>query len=200
MSDLAIVADIKIDKNDLVTVAVSRAERTLNASLVEANAALKASEKRKSELTKSLEKTDQAAAESLVGKAAAAFKAAAETVNGKVNTTISSTTSGDKFTATLQISQPNGGYGNFGFSVSAALSGDQLGLIAELKTVQDDITQHRDNVLAIRSRLAKLPSLERQYRAQLVEAELNKTEAGKDLLAAFNGDIAKDILALPACG
>lgn len=201
----SIVTDIRLDKNDLLTVVLSRAEQKMQMAVQEAMAKVKGLEKDQS-------KADAALKEAVAAVAPAHYKDAIEKFKvalASVDSTVSLTTTGqlktdnqnnhtDKVAIELRINSSGGYNNNLCFSTTVATPEAVKSKVAELAAVQANLQTAREEVVTWRKKLANLPSLERQYKAKLVETQLSKTEDGKDLLASLDlANFEDSIKALP---
>jgi hypothetical protein len=82
------------------------------------------------------------------------------------------------------------------FAVGAQVRDIVRAAPSSIQNIQAKLVQAReeygisgDQIIELRKKISQLPSLERQYKARLVESQLAKTEAGQALLDSLTFDL-----------
>lgn len=200
MSVISTTTELKFNQQDVITVAVARAEELMNSELkkaqgeiVEIEKSIKADEK---EIETSLK--DAANAE-MLAKVTAVAKSVADAGLGKVNASVSYSIDNNDSTILLitgKVTTPKDSYYGLSFAASTKVPEKVAGLRTKIGESHAKLTETRETAVGWRKRLGSIGSLERKYRAQLVEKQLGATEEGKELLASIGVSFEKDILQL----
>jgi len=161
----AIKADITLDKNDLVTVAVSRAETQMNLDLKNGNAALKKAEAEKRTLEGELEASKKAILKTVEAETKGRLDTFASMFDSNRVPVLSVSLCNDpKATVvSVQLKENKDSYSGVSFTKTVPLTDDQTATIGKIEKVTVEITAIKEGILTTRQRLAKLPTLERQY-------------------------------------
>lgn len=188
-------ANVAIDKSDIVAIQVAKAERVLNTALNNAVTAMKDCEQ-------ACQSAEAALEASYTHSAKEAIAADLEVLAGlsATYTGLKASYSGHFVNETdLQISLKlsDNGYQHMEIHKTVPLTPTQLTQRQQLEGHKQALADAQRQVVLARQKLTKLPTLERQYRAALAEKMLAGTAEGQQILAALNGDIQQDILALP---
>ncbi len=196
-----VTKSVTIDKADLTAIFTTRVETQLNkdaaavnARIKEVNAAIKTAEDGRKKLwTAEVAKHTKAAIDSLT-----AFSA----TFGKVEVSGQHNQNDGKVTVSLQSG--GGGYGNnmsFTVKADASVIDASKATDATVKTQTELLTSLREELLAVKKRLAGLGTLERQVRAQIATDALSGDEDGRAILAGLEerfGNVGGAIAALPS--
>lgn len=199
-------ANIGLDKNDVIAIAVSKCETVMNQKIVSLDKSIKDAEKRIKDNDKKLRTAISAIAEKHTKKAAADFIKAGKTFGKSLTTD----TTWDfrhrchddqkEISVTLCIRDPrdtNGYNDTFSLSDVVPLTKKEQDLQELIQKDRELITATKEEIVQWRRRLSKIDSLERQYRAKFAEASLSQSEAGRALLDAIDSKHEEDVLALP---
>lgn len=186
--------NVTIDKNDVIAIQVAKAERLLNDELKAAQDAMKTHEKtlkgHADDLTKSYAQTAKDAAATAMGL----LKTLADEFSGLSKRWVEHAVADDGLRVQIKF---GGDYQNGTLTKTVPFTAEQVLQRATIKNTQDAVAEAQARVVAARQKLAKLPSLERQYRAALAEKTLATTAEGQAVLDAIGSDIKADVLALP---
>jgi hypothetical protein len=194
-----VTSDIHIDKNDLLAVAVSKAELHMQQQLANATREIRRLERALKDGTTGLKEKIAQLAAKLAKPGVKALEAAREACGSKARVETNWDMQQEKGTFEVTISiKSNDHYGsaNFG-TLKGAFDDAAQKLVAQLESDSQKLTDTRETAVDWRKKLAQIPTLERQYRARLAEATLSKTEKGQALLEALGGQFEQDVLALP---
>lgn len=74
-------------------------------------------------------------------------------------------------------------------SITIPVTGTQIALMNEADRCEKDIASVNSEIVGLKRKLSDMPAMERQIRARVVEAELNKSDNGKGLLESLTGQI-----------
>jgi len=194
----AVASHIVVDKNDVLAVAISKAERFMQTHLAEAHKEIKRLERSIKDHSDNLTKYVGSLADKLAKPGIAKLEAAKEACGSKAKVDSSCEMDVAKRTFKVNITFKNDGWGANTFG---QLKGDFDSAATELAESLDKngklLAEAREAAVDWRRKLSQIPTLERQYRARLAEAALSKTEEGQQLLDALSGDFEADVLALP---
>lgn len=190
---------VNFTQNDLITVAVSKAETTMQAKSKAAMTHIASLEKRinaaKDEITKLLCDAANAACKEGYDALAEALKKL-----GAVSTSIikyDEKDDGIDVWVEVKVRGNDSYYSPKTPTKSLPIPDGVAKLKAEIKEKEEELAKAREEAVTWRRKLAQIPTLERKYRAQLVEKEMNKTEGGRDLLAGIGAEFEQDIMMLP---
>jgi len=194
---------VKVDINAdaIVTVAVSKAEKAMNATIAEKAKEIKAAELAKKTAEKNLADALEAHGKDLLGAAETAFKDAAKLAGGSIKTelTVAVAATVKEVEATLRVHASSGYGGYTQFQKTCEPSEAVVTSVAEAKRLEEALVALRAEVVAVRRRLTNLPSLERSFKARIIEGQLGKTDAGRELLDQLGLDtIEAEVLRLPS--
>lgn len=195
LSNIALNGNMNMD--DVLTVVVSKAERSFNVSLAEAKAGVSNLEKAIKVKVADIKKRTDEECFALVTTKANAARPGVEALGGHVITHSHGTRNG-KLCATIQIKKGDGGYNN---SVEFTYEGEKSKVLqameVELADLQEKLATATQEAMGWKKKLANIPTLERQYKAKIAEAKLATTEDGQALLALMTDDLEANMLALP---
>ncbi len=205
IANSSIVTDIRIDKNDLLTVVLSRAEQKMQVAVQDAMNKVKALEKDQGKADAALKEAVSAVSGTHYKDAIEKFKAALALVDATATVTTTSQLKTDnqnnytdKVAVEMRVTSTGGYNSSLCFSTTVPTTDAIKAQIAEITGIKASLQTAREEVVTWRKKLANLPALERQYKAKLVEAQLSKTEDGKDLLASLDlANFEDSIKALP---
>ncbi len=192
------VTEFKIDKNDLVTIAISEAEGKINLNVKDLTAQVK-------ELDGKITKTKDAIANDDAKSAKASGIAmlvdnvidAAAKVGTKLKAgKMEFQASGDDITVVMNVIRPDGNYNStndsprttrtlFSATVKAKVSAESKALSLELVELEKSRVAVFAELVDWKKKATQIPQLERQFRARLVKAELEKTADGMALLESL---------------
>lgn len=200
LAPMALTAGINmnVDKNDIIAIKLSAAERSLNEDLKSAQARARTHEKEIKFKTTELAKLYAATLATTITPAVDTLKALAKEFDGFAITEPGYSEGQNGLTVSVSVVKDN--YGNHR-SISKLVPYDdaQKKLQEEVQAEKDKLKDVHAEIVEAKQRLAKMPTLERQYRAAIATAALSSTEQGLALLSQLeSGDVKKDVLALPA--
>lgn len=192
---LDVQRNLSIDKNDIIAIQVSKAEQLLNKELSAAQATMQTNDKHLKNLLKEQDKDYKDTAEAAIQIVKDSVKAIQDRgfSGAQVRTNLQPSAAGLEVGAMI-----GGGYNSITFSKTIPFTQTQKDQQAEIEATKEGLANAQAAVVAAKQRLAKLPTLERQYRALLAERTLASSEEGQQILDALASDQKADILALPA--
>lgn len=195
------VSGIQIDKNDLLAIAVSKAELYMQNQLAAATKEIRQLEKAIKAGEASLTAKVTALAAVATQPSCTQLEEAKKLCASSAKVRVRSEMQQDKrtFSADILIVRRDDRY-NDGFTfghVTGNFDSDTTAVAERLEADSEKLDNAREAAVSWRKRLAQIPMLERQYRARLAEATLSKTEHGKALLDALGNQFESDVLALP---
>jgi len=191
-------ANISIDKNDLLAIAVSRSELHIQEQLGTATREVKRLEKAIADGNKELASKVSGIAAKIAKPVVTKLETLRDQTESKVKIVTKHDSKDDTGTINIAISVATSD--QWGGVTFCTLSGEYddtaKALVTKIKSDGESLVTAKSTAVEWRRRLAQLPTLERQYRARLAEATLSKTKQGRGLLEALGGDFEKDVLAL----
>jgi hypothetical protein len=195
LSNIALNGNMNMD--DVLTVVVSKAERSFNVSLAEAKAGVSNLEKAIKVKVADIKKRTDEECFALVTTKANAARPGVEALGGHITHRHWENEYG-KLCATIQIKKGDGGYNN---SVEFIYEGEKSKVLqameVELADLREKLATATQEAMGWKKKLANIPTLERQYKAKIAEAKLATTEDGQALLALMTDDLEANMLALP---
>lgn len=187
---------ISIDKNDVVAIQVARAEQLLHEELNAAAACMKTCEVAIRDIGKKLEESYHTYAQERTASARALLQNLATEYTGLESTASSTYTPGSEdLTVSIELRKS---YPYFSLTKRVPYTAAQRDLQQQRTAQEVALAAAQERAVTARRKLAKLPALERQYRALLAEKTLATTAEGRRILAQITSDVPSDILALPA--
>lgn len=201
-----IKTDVNLDKNDLLTIVVSRAEKMMNQHISAGLTNVKELEKmlktRQESLQRALDSVARKMFSKQVDELERALVALGAVANDKPKLTVNYTSvfaDNNKSTIKVGISiSQQGNHGAFSFNTTVNTPHDVATESVLANSTIDELNSAREDVVNWRRKLSNLPSLEREYKAKLVEHQLSQSEEGKKLLNALDlNSFADSVLALP---
>lgn len=196
LSNIALNGNMNMD--DVLTVVVSKAERSFNVNLAEAKAGVSNLEKAIKVKVADIKKRTDEECFALVTTKANAARPGVEALGGQVITHSQGARNNGKLCATIQIKKGEGGYNN---SVEFTYEGEKSKVLqameVELTDLQEKLATATQEAMGWKKKLSNIPTLERQYKAKIAEAKLATTEDGQALLALMTDDLEANMLALP---
>lgn len=194
LSNITLNGNMNMD--DVLTVVVSKAERSFNASFAEAKEGVSNLEKAIKVKVADIKKRTDEECLALVTTKANTARPGVEALGGQVIAHSQGTRNG-KLYATIQIKKGDGGYNN---SVEFTYEGEKSKVLQameiELTDLQEKLATATQEAMGWKKKLANIPTLERQYKAKIAEAKLATTEDGQALLALMTDDLEANMLAL----
>lgn len=209
-------ANYTVDNADVLAIAVSRAENTCNAEIAKAGKVVTAMEKSERELA---DKTHKGIADEFVAAAVIAVQPMRSLMEGRglkidaVNTYQGKTAEGiiagqAQLTGERREKRPNGP-GNplldivaekltYQLQVSVPQSQEVVKNEADLKALREELQKARAVLGHWRVQKSNIPSLERQVKANLAEARLRETDAGREILDNMANTLQTQLLAGPS--
>jgi len=205
MTDMAknsvdITTNLVINQNDLLSVVISRAETFMHMKVKEANAEVKRLETALKNANNDLTEAVNEAGTAHFANAVTQFEAALGAVGGKQTVSVTASVGNKTIKAVLNVCNHDTNWSRnaLSFDADIKLSASHKKIIAQIAGYSADLDAARLTVIDWRKKLSHLPTLERQYRAKLVEDQLNKTSDGKLLLESLDIDnFERQVLALP---
>lgn len=193
-----ITASLDIDKDDILTVVLARAEAKMQKQIATADKNVKNLQKELNKAQADLDANLNKAAEAHFRRAASKFVEAFDAANVKATTTAKYTglNKDETFNVVLSVASR---VVSFNCAETIPLEDRPRRMLAAIATMNEEIAAARQELIDWRRRASQLPALERQYRAKLVESKLSETEDGQKILASLDLDsLNESILGLPA--
>lgn len=196
VTDLKVVSNMSVDKNDLVSVAVARKERELLAEKTRLTKEIKTCQANKQTLEKKLEVAVVSAFRASVGEARIAmientFSGLSKKFDVKVSACISHN---DKdITGSINLLEKDAPYYRNGTCIHETdipFNTEVSNLCADSEKLVKETEALQGALIKVHEGLANLSRLERQVRAGFAEKVLSQTAEGKALLDTINsGDV-----------
>lgn len=190
------VVDGNLDMQDVLTVAVSRAETVFTDKLTATKKDIKKLEAEINNVNDVMRdqyiKDCHALAKDMVDK----LKAVLEPFGGEVKVEPSNGIGSDTMHVNVYM---QGTIKQFsGFALKADLSQEVVAMRKNLTELQEELKAKNAEAIEWKKKLSNIPQLQRQYQAKIAEYRLNQTTRGAEILKLLTEDLEQKMLALPS--
>lgn len=187
---LAVMTELNIGMDQMVSVGVAKLERQLKTKIKEIRATIDVLKKKIEKLNGSMPKMAEAALPDVVKKARKKFETAIKSLEIKdvtFDTLINVDTDKQKNLYELTMTKNEGNYYGGKSTIklvkhSCAFTPDQKKCLDELSSMGTSLQTNNRMIVTLQQKLADAPAMERQMKARIVEQQLSTSEAGKQIL------------------
>lgn len=198
---------LQFNQQDVITIAVSRAEGMMQAKLSESMALIKATEKEIKETEKAIKsKLDAFGLNHVKEKADAVVAALTALGVAKPRYSVDARTTDQsggegadgvkKVRVSIELKTGDNNYSQIGVFHLVDTPQEVVELKGKIPELGKVLSEAREEAVSWRKKLGSVSTLERKYRAKLVERELGKTEEGQALIDSIGFDFNNDVLML----
>lgn len=193
-----ITTEIRIEKQDLVTLAIANGEKKMRKELAALKATIATADKNIADLEKRLEEETQRLIPKTIQNMVKRFNDNKDIdIQQKLSCRIYRGT--DNNVVEISIGQKGGGWGSTYVTLASKkvpFSTAQTNFKVAIKEQQELKEQVQQEAVDIRRKLSDIPAFERQMRARIVELELGKTDEGRKYLASLTDGAVDDAIKL----
>lgn len=194
MPAVTVDADLKINKEDIVAIAVANHERSLLVEKTKLDQEIKNLEKQHSQTEKLLAERQEQHIEQLMAPEVEAIKKALSNFE-KPEVRITSTILQDRIQFTLSIFGHHHGSG-LSRNGEVLIPSELQVLSQEIADLSSQLAACREKAVSIRRALTSLDTVERQARAAVANSVLKQNPKGKEILDALSNPELQSLLGL----